>query len=59
VGWIATTRDDPFMRLTLVITAWLASIALPLAIWDTPLPPNMHSRSWRLVRVYSQQDQTT
>jgi hypothetical protein len=38
VGWLDTPRGNLVMRLTLVITTWLTSIALPL---DT-LPPNMH-----------------
>jgi hypothetical protein len=39
------------MRFSLVETAWLACFALPLVILDTPLLPNVHFRSWRLVRI--------
>jgi hypothetical protein len=41
------------MRVSLVATAWLARVALPLVIWDTPLQPDVHFRSWRLVSVLS------
>jgi hypothetical protein len=50
-GWFVTPRDDHFMRFSLVATAWLASVALPLVICDNPLPTNVHFRSWRLVRL--------
>jgi hypothetical protein len=49
MGWLATPRSVPFIRLTLVVTAWLTSIALPLVIWDAPIPPKVHFISWRLV----------
>jgi hypothetical protein len=29
-GWLVTSRDDPFMRLSLVATGWVADILLPL-----------------------------
>jgi hypothetical protein len=38
-GWNVTPRGDPFMWLSLVASAWLAGVALPLVIWDTPFPP--------------------
>jgi hypothetical protein len=51
VEWLATSRGDPFMRFSLVATPSSASVALPLEIWDNPLPPDVHSRSWRLVSI--------
>jgi hypothetical protein len=51
-GWLANHRGDPFKWFSLVATTWSASVALPLVIWDTPLPPNVHFRSWRLMRVF-------
>jgi hypothetical protein len=39
------------MRFSLVSTAWLANVALPLVIWDTPLPLQVHFRSRRIVMV--------
>jgi hypothetical protein len=47
----ATHRGEFFMQVSLVAASRLASIALPLIIWDTPLPTNGHSWSWRLVMV--------
>jgi hypothetical protein len=47
----ATPRGDPFMLLSLVATAWLGGVALLLVTWDTPLPPNVYFRCWRLLRV--------
>jgi hypothetical protein len=59
-GRIDTThKGDPLVRFSLVANAWLGSVALLLEIWDTRLLPNVHSRSWRLVKVYSEQDQIT
>jgi hypothetical protein len=50
-GWLGTPRGDPFMPFSLVATTWLANVAHPLVIWDSPISPNMYFRSWRLVRV--------
>jgi hypothetical protein len=38
-------------QLFLVKTAGLVRVALPMAIWGTPLPPSEHFWSWRLVRA--------
>jgi hypothetical protein len=50
--WIDTThKGDLFAWLSLTVTASPAIVALPMTIWDTPIPSNVHSWFWALVRV--------